>query len=938
MPTGTVEGDLMIATMAYATGTGTLSAPVNWTLIEPASPGGEAMRTRTWFKVAQSGESGPFTFTSSAGANDVIVHIASFYDSRGVNVEGWSLEDSSYLYQGTTNTTVTSLSVTGVVTGLMYTGFANDDNEVVSSAPNGMTVLDEQLVANLSLGTYFVCPGAGSQTRTITWGGAAEELSAIAAIFRWTSATTGGGAGGSPGTTLSWSHTIGGGSNRLLLVGVEVEDASSTDAVVSGVTYNGVAMTRATSAIAGTTFFMNVEVWYLLEASLPAAGTYTVNVTTTGTTDNRIGGSYSIADMKQTGPEATNTQTSNTGPATMNTSVTTVTDGALVFDAIGSGNLNTGFVPNQTGQAEFYDTTVGSSTGAGSTKIVATAGSTTMGWTVTGASQTAHVVTAFAPADTPTPATNLTATSFNLTSDVQWDNPGSTLTHVVILAKTTNCSYSASPVGTEAINTTVGNGVIIFNNDPTVNLASTAVTVGSATTVSYTASTGRLTHSGLTSGTVYCYKVFIRNGGLIDDASGSGRPQVEATATNGTSPNPVWSLNLEASAGATLVQPGLDPGVQVYTSFGSGTVVAVGSSDGILDWSTTPASGSIQDQSPAIPISGGGTCGATCLFSTSQDGFVYAMNIGTGALSWSYRNAVGDILQGGVGAQIKAFANVGYTPGTDYLFVTTRNASTTANKVYALNPTTAPGAPAWIFTGGGATSMDMVNAAPVVDYTNNRIFVTSSSNGGSQRSLWVFNSTNGTLISTGTTYGGTSLGDITVSPALSNDVATVYVGTGSGIQAYNTSDGSAKWTFVTSSAVVSVLWLDFASGDLFFSTANGTVWRVSDGGASATDVWGGGKPVLTSATLPLVLPGIDKVYVGGCTGGSCASASEGRIYQLNATTGAREECRILGSNVTVGDPAFDITATQLLVGANNGTVYSFSAPAGILGNDPSCIP
>lgn len=687
---------------------------------------------------------------------------------------------------------------------------------------------------------------------------------------------------------------------------------------------------------------MNVEVWYMLEASLPAAGSYTVTVTTTGTTDNRIGGSYSIADMKQGGPEATNTQTSNTGPATMNTAVTTLTDEALVFDAIGSGALGTGFVTNQTGQSEFYDTSVGSSTGAGSTKTVATAGSTTMGWTVTGASQTAHVVVAFPPSDTPTPATNLTATSFNSTSDVLWDNPGGTLTHVIILAKTTNCSFSASPVGTEAIDTTVGNGVVIFNNDPTVNLASTAVTVGSATTVSYTASTGRLTHSGLTSGTVYCYKVFIRNGGRLDDASGGGRPQVEATATNGTTPNPTWSLNLESSAGATLVQPGLNPGVQIYSSFGSGTIVAVGAADGILDWSSTPASSSIQDQSPVIPISASGNCGAggatDCLFATSQDGFVYALNSATGALAWSYRHAVGDVLQGGVGAQLKDFANVGYTPGTDYLFVTTRNASVTANKVYALNPTSAPGSPAWIFTGGGGTSMDMVNAAPVVDYTNNRIYVTSSSNGTTQRSLWVFNSTNGTLISTGTTYGGTSLGDITVSPALSNDVGTVYVGTGSGIQAYNTSDGSAKWTFVTSSAVVSALWLDFASGDLFFSTANGTVWRVSDGGASATDVWAGSKPVFTSATLPLVLPGIDKVYVGGCTGGSCATSSEGRIYQVNATSGAREECRILGSNVTPGDPAFDITDAQLLVGVNNGTIYSFSAPAGILGNDPSCIP
>jgi hypothetical protein len=943
MPAGTVEGDLMIATMTHGAGTGTLSAPPNWTLIQPASPGTEVMRTRSWFKVAQAGEAGPYTFTASS-ADDVIVHIAAFYDTRGVNVEGWTLEDSSYLYQGTTNTSVTSSSVTGGATGFLYTGFANDDNEVVLTAPSSVTLLDEQLVANLSLATYFGCPGAGAVAKTIAWGGMAEELSAIAAIFRWSSATTGGGAGGSPDTTLSWMHTIGGGSNRLLVVGVEIEDESTTDAVVNSVTYNGVGLTRAVSAVAGTTFFVNAELWYLLDVgSMPAAGTYTVTVTTTGTTDNRIGGSYSVSDMKQIAPEATNAQTSNSGPTPFNTSVTTLTDGALVFDAIVSGNPNTVFTTNQTGQAEFHNTTVGSSTGAASTKPVVMAGPTTMGWNVTGANRLAHVVAAFAPADTPTPATNLTATSFNSLSDIQWDNSLGDLTHNLVLAKTTNCNFSASPVGTEAIDSTVGNGVVLFNSDPTINLPTTSVNVGGPTTVSYTASTGRLTHNGLTSGTVYCYKVFVRNGGLLDDASGNGRPEVTVTATNGTSPNPTWSLNLESSNGATLVQPGLDPGVKIYTSFGSGTLVAMGAADGLLSWRTTPASGSIQDQSPVIPISVSGNCGAAgatdCLFATSQDGFVYAQNAATGVGIWSYRHAVGDVLQGAVAAQIKDFSDVGFTPSTDYLFVATRNVSATANKVYALNPTSIPASPSWLFTGGGATSMDMVNAAPVVDYLNNRIYVTSHSNGNTQRSLWVFNSSDGTLLSTGTTYGSTTLGDITVAPALSADSATVYVGTtGGSLQAYHTSDGSLKWTFSTVSAVVSGIWLDSSTGDLFFSTANGTVWRVSDDGGSASDVWAGSKPALTSATLPLILPGIAKVYVGGCTGPSCASGSEGRMYQVNATTGAMEECRILGTNVTVGDPAFDVVNEQLLVGANNGKIYAFSAPAGILGNDPLCIP
>ena len=45
MPLGTVEGDLMIATVAFGDGGADLSAPGDWTLIEPASPGSEALRT-----------------------------------------------------------------------------------------------------------------------------------------------------------------------------------------------------------------------------------------------------------------------------------------------------------------------------------------------------------------------------------------------------------------------------------------------------------------------------------------------------------------------------------------------------------------------------------------------------------------------------------------------------------------------------------------------------------------------------------------------------------------------------------------------------------------------------------------------------------------------------------------------------------------------------
>ena len=547
----------------------------------------------------------------------------------------------------------------------------------------------------------------------------------------------------------------------------------------------------------------------------------------------------------------------------------------------------------------------------------------------------------------PTPVDNLTITANNSQNTITWDNPASNYTQVLVLAKTSDCAFSSDPVGTEPINTTVGTGTVIFNDNPAVDLSSTSVTVGGPTTVSYTAATQRLVHSGLTDGVVYCYKIYMRNGDLIDDDSGAGRPSVTATGTDGVSPSAVWSFNQIASTGATLVQPSVDPGASIYTSYGNGTLVAMDATDGLLSWRVTPASGAIQDQSAVVPMSGSSTCGVagatTCLFAAAQDGFVYARNVTDGGGTWNYQNGSSDMLQGAPAVQVKAYSNGGFTSTTDLVFAATRDATTMANKVFALNPTVSPPTVVWLYTGGSVNpSLDMITSAPVVDYSNNRLYVTSNSNGGTQRSLWVFNTLNGTLLSTGSTYGGTTLGDIQVPPALSIDGSVVYVGTTAGnIRAYNTSTGALLWSFPAGSAVVSGLWVEFRSGlsgNIFFATANGKIWRIKDNGSSATDLWGAGAPMITAASFPVVIPSSGKVYAAGCSGASCSSGSLAKLYQLAVSTGTKEQCRILGTDVTPGDPAFDTVLEQLIVGATDGKLHAYAAPGGILGGDPSCTP
>jgi prepilin-type N-terminal cleavage/methylation domain-containing protein len=198
------------------------------------------------------------------------------------------------------------------------------------------------------------------------------------------------------GNPLTFTHTIGGGTNRLLVVGISAECNVSVS--VSNVTYNGQGLTKAASAVADTSTVGVAELWYLLEADLPTAGTYNVEVTTSGYAVKSVG-AISFEGAAQQAPEDTNTNT-NVGPEYISTSITTLTDGAWIVDVVVNGNAST-FAPDG-GQAEQYDEVASSSTGAASTKEMATAGSTNMGWTAGSANRLGHVVAAFAPASSLT--------------------------------------------------------------------------------------------------------------------------------------------------------------------------------------------------------------------------------------------------------------------------------------------------------------------------------------------------------------------------------------------------------------------------------------------------------------------------------------------------------------------------------------------------------
>jgi pectate lyase len=213
-------------------------------------------------------------------------------------------------------------------------------------------------------------------------------------------------------TSLSWSHTIGGGTDRVLLVGVAIEDATTADANITGVTFNGVALAAVPNSkrSGGGTGIIQTQLFYLLNGSLGAAGARTVVVNTQGPVDGISAGAVSFTGASQAvpGPAATSVDTS--GADSISTGITSTAANSWIVDVVGSGN--SGSFTASSGQTERWDIAASGMTGATSTKALGAAGATTLGWAHNGANRLAHSLVALAPSGGGGPQT------FTLTTNV----------------------------------------------------------------------------------------------------------------------------------------------------------------------------------------------------------------------------------------------------------------------------------------------------------------------------------------------------------------------------------------------------------------------------------------------------------------------------------------------------------------------------------------
>lgn len=183
-------------------------------------------------------------------------------------------------------------------------------------------------------------------------------------------------------TGPSWSHTIGSGSNRILVVCMSWLDPSAD---ISDITYNGVSMTRVTGANAGPQNSYFSAIFYMLEANLPTTGAYTVAVTWANNphADYFVGGGLSFDGVAQAAPEDSDGQI---GGTTTTSASVTITSGAMIVANAASQDTGgvLGLAFDSGTETERWDTDQGLLAGLASTVPDATAGAVGVDATASG--------------------------------------------------------------------------------------------------------------------------------------------------------------------------------------------------------------------------------------------------------------------------------------------------------------------------------------------------------------------------------------------------------------------------------------------------------------------------------------------------------------------------------------------------------------------------
>ncbi len=835
-----------------------------------------------------SGGAAQLTLTPAAapGASALIVQYTVVEFTAGVSVQR-----GTTTFTGTTLTADSAPSITAVdcTKSFVLTTAIDTDNsnardelwEVRAILGTGASPCTSGTTTSLELTRDL---GRNGTTVTVAWQVVTLEG---ASVQRGTSCI--GGSGANPACALGTGGTNGL-TNRVVL-GTAVDTTKSFILVTS----------KGGSSIAG------VEGEYRVRGEFTATGASVTGVQfarsqTVTTNNHQVDIAYEVVSLS----DGSTVQTSGASPTTVTAttatgtgSLTTVdTTRTAVFFSVSGGSSGTATVYDDTAF-----TAVLNGAAAGASSITFTRTDTTN----VGTNSIAWFAVSFSRCTTPSGVAydtlcTLGASTTGNAATVNWSS-----VNTALLLKSTSAIAAAPVNGTTYTTASTISGV------PVVYSGATATDTSFA-------------DSGLTAGTTYHYKMWAKAGPTAAcAASPCYMAGTEVTITPRVG-NTTWSSIVSGGAALNPVVAGSTFTAPVSFGSNAGKVISLNSTTGA--WASVPGNtvAATQGYASVFPLAGG----SDAVVAADQSGWVYSFNPSTGAVNWLVKlNA--DAIQAAVSTYLRGFFSSQMTttyPGTyDIVFVATMNntgsGGFTNNKVYALRSDT--GATLWTFSPAtlsvspcaSGCPMDQITGQPWVDYTHDRLYITSRpGNLANQNSLWFLDlRTSGTLT---TVFGGGY--DFTTAPSQSFDNNTLYIGDQAGnLHIVNLTTLVRTINLAaTGTSFKGFVWEDFGTtGRLYFVTTDGNVWCLVP--PSTTPCWKT-KPV-SSGTVSQLVESDVRLWVGG---------SDGSLYQLDLTTGVAEKTFVVGAGSLGLGPVSTESGDELFVAATDGTLYKISLSSGSL--------
>ena len=401
--------------------------------------------------------------------------------------------------------------------------------------------------------------------------------------------------------SVSWSHTVGTGAT-ILVVGLALEDTTSSFLTPSSITYNGVALTAVPSSAAtsGSSTFDGTRLYYLLS---PPSGVHTVSITFAGAVNNVAVGSISLSGTTGA-PGAAVVSTATSGTA-ISASPTVSTAGSWVVDVVCSGASSATFTAGS-GQTVRWSKAVSGDGGASSTKAPTTTGATTVSYTASSSSQLALSAAVIAPSGSTATAPTITTQPASQTVTV-----GGTASFSVTATGTAPLAYQWKFNGTSISGAT--SSTYSITNVQTSNAGNYTVTVSNSAG-SVTSSTATLTVNS----TVTAPSITSQPTSQTVTVGGTASFSVTAT---GTAPLAYqWKFNGTSISGATNSTYSI---TNVQTSNAGNYTVTVSNSAGSVTSNTATLTVNSTTTAPSItsqPASQTVAVGGTASFSVTATG------------------------------------------------------------------------------------------------------------------------------------------------------------------------------------------------------------------------------------------------------------------------------------------------------------------------------